>query len=129
MPPTKRILNFELTSESIEEELSVKRIALERRAFQTILKNRVNRGGILAPGAGRINLGENGKGILSRWYPQTLYNRIVRIAEMRDRLTFIEGDGFEVIMKHAHSKNAVLFIDPPVHCGEKEGRSAALHTF
>jgi len=41
-------------------------------AFQTILRNRVNRGGILVDGAGRVKHGENGKGLTSRWYPETL---------------------------------------------------------
>lgn len=44
----------------------------ESRAFATIIKNRVNRGGILANGASFIKNGENGKGITSRCYPATL---------------------------------------------------------
>jgi hypothetical protein len=37
--------------------------SLESRAFATIIKNRVNRGGILANGASFIKNGENGKGV------------------------------------------------------------------
>ncbi|WP_334188572.1 DNA adenine methylase, partial [Noviherbaspirillum sp.] len=50
--------------------------ATKERAFRTIIKNRVQRGGILAPGAGLIKAGENGKGLLSRWYPETLVKRM-----------------------------------------------------
>ena len=45
-------------------------------AFRTLLRNRINRGGILARGASVMNQGENGNGIASRWYPKTLASRI-----------------------------------------------------
>ena len=40
--------------------------------FRTLILNRTRRYGILAPGASLANIGENSKGILSRWYPDTL---------------------------------------------------------
>ena len=91
----ERIASFELTPATVQSALSQPAPLLRERAFQTILKNRVNRGGILAPGAGRIKQGENGKGLLSRWYPQTLRKRILDIVAVRDRITFIHGDGLE----------------------------------
>jgi DNA adenine methylase len=60
---------------------------LESLAFATIIKNRVNRGGILANGASFIKNGENGKGITSRWYPETLRRRILAIAQVNQCLT------------------------------------------
>jgi len=62
------------------------------RAFATILRNRVQRGGILAPGASFIKNGENGKGIRSRWYPETLRKRIEAILHIRSNIAFIKGD-------------------------------------
>jgi DNA adenine methylase len=53
--------------------------SLESLAFATIIKNRVNRGGILANGASFIKNGENGKGITSRWYSEMLKRRILSI--------------------------------------------------
>jgi DNA adenine methylase len=55
---------------------------LESLAFTTIIENWVNRGGILANGASFIKNGENGKGITSRWYPETLRRRILAIAQV-----------------------------------------------
>jgi DNA adenine methylase len=87
--------------------------SLESRAFATIIKNRVNRGGILATVASFIKNGENGKGITSRWYPETLRRRILAIAQVKHRINFIEGDGFEVCEKTANREDVVYFIDPP----------------
>jgi DNA adenine methylase len=54
--------------------------SLESRTFATIIKNQVNRGGILAKVASFIKNGENGKGITSRWHRETLRERILAIA-------------------------------------------------
>jgi DNA adenine methylase len=43
-----------------------------------------------------LKYGENGNGILSRWYPETLSKRIQDLLAIRDRITFIGGDGIEV---------------------------------
>ena len=123
-----RIVNFELTPDSLEEILSQAYVSLQEKAFQTILKNRVNRGGILAPGAGRLKQGENGRGIKSRWYPQTLAKRILNIARIRKRITFIEGDGLEVLRQNAYRKDTAFFIDPPyTAAGKKAGARLYTH--
>ncbi len=116
----ERIASFELTPATVQAALSQPASSLRERAFQTILKNRVNRGGILAPGAGRIKHGENGKGLLSRWYPQTLRKRILDIVAVRDRITFIHGDGLESLRQNAHHSDALIFIDPPYTAGGKK---------
>lgn len=98
-------------------------LSLKEEAFQTILKNRVNRGGILAEGAGRVKHGENGKGLASRWYPETLSKRIRKIIQIRERITFIEGDGIEVLKQNMHRSDWVSFIDPPYTAGGKRAGS------
>ena len=115
-----QIVNFRLTPESAKALLSSRPRSLKEKAFQTIVWNRVNRGGILAPGAGMLKFGENGKGILSRWYPETLGRRILDIASIRDRIKFIRGDGFEVIRKYAQCTDVVFFIDPPYTASAKK---------
>jgi DNA adenine methylase len=115
-----RIVNFELTSESAGALLSSPARSVRENAFQTIVQNRISHGGILAPGAGALKYGENGKGILSRWYPETLRKRILNISRIRKRIRFILGDGFEVIRKNADYVNAVFFIDPPYTASTKK---------
>jgi DNA adenine methylase len=107
------ILNFEITVENVTGQLGRKPGSLKERAFQTILRNRVQRGGILASGAGLVKTGENGRGINSRWYPETLAKRIREINHQKDRLTFVEGDGLELITEHREDRDAVFYIDPP----------------
>lgn len=119
----ERIANFELTPASVERILNEPAQTISEKAFQTILKNRVNRGGILAPGAGRVKNGEAGKGLKSRWYPGTLQKRIRNIGAVKERITFIHGNGLEVISQNAHRKEAVFFIDPPYTAGGKRAGS------
>lgn len=109
----KEIERFELTEENVATVLANEPSLLRERAFSTILRNRVQRGGIMAPGAGLIKTGENGRGISSRWYPNTLARRVREIALVRDRLTFIEGDGVEAIRQFSDVGNAFFFVDPP----------------
>ncbi len=118
-----RIVEFNFSPETVEAELARTDLSIEQQAFQTILKNRVNRGGILAPGAGKVRHGENGKGLASRWYPETLSNRIRKIIRLRNRFTFIEGDGIEVLKDSLHRTDAVFFIDPPYTAGGKSAGS------
>ena len=114
------ILEFDLTPENVDEVLSKTNTSTQELAFQTTLKNRINRGGILAPGAGKIKSGENGKGMKSRWYPETLAKRILNIGKIRERISFIEGDGLEVLRENANRSDAVFFIDPPYTAGGKK---------
>jgi DNA adenine methylase len=124
----EEIVGFELTTKNVETVLGSSPSSTREHAFQTILKNRVNRGGILATGAGRIKVGENGKGLTSRWYPQTLGQRILDIAAIKDRIQFIEGDGIEVMRENASCANVTFFIDPPYTAGGKRAGSR-LYTY
>ena len=124
-----RIVMFDLTMANAEAVIAKAPESIREKAFQTILKNRIYRGGILAHGSGMLKYGENGKGIKSRWYPQTLKKRITAITEMRDRITFIEGDGIETMRQYADRPDAVFFIDPPyTAAGKKAGRRLYIHS-
>jgi DNA adenine methylase len=122
-----KILNFELNKNNLSLELSKKHIDLKYIAFQTILKNRTFHGGILAPGSGIVKFGENGKGLLSRWYPHTLARRIKEINCMKNKLDFVHADGIEVMRSYASKSDVVFFIDPPYTAGGKKA-GARLYT-
>ena len=109
----RQILEFSLTLENVRDVLRAGAPELRERAFQTILRNRVQRGGILADGAGLIKTGESGRGLNSRWYPETLARRIREINQQKDRMTFVESDGFALIEEHKADAEAVFYIDPP----------------
>ena len=67
----------------------------------------------MAPGAGLVKSGENNKGISSRWYPETLARRIREIGMNIHRLSFFQGDGFELLDEYAADERAAFYIDPP----------------
>lgn len=117
------IIHFDLTVESAKRVLASSPSTTYERAFQTLLKNRTAHGGILADGAGVLKHGENGKGILSRWYPQTIAKRITKIAHVADRIRFLNGDAFEAIAEHRANPSTVFFIDPPYTAGGKRAGS------
>lgn len=109
------IVGFDLTMENVRTVLDAAPKDKLERAFRIILKNRVNRGGILAPGTGLIKEGEKGKGLGSRWYPDTLAKRIRAIADprVRERIVFVHGDGFKAVEQHSNNPSVAFFIDPP----------------
>jgi len=110
---TARIGQFQVSHESVRAVLDRPQKSLLDRAFATILRNRVQRGGILAPGASFMKHGENGRGLASRWYARTLQKRIEAIQSRRDSITFVHGDGIECMRKNANRADMVFFIDPP----------------
>jgi DNA adenine methylase len=109
----KEIAQFTMTEDSVRSLLSAKHNSIFDRAFATLVRNRVQRGGILAPGASLMKNGENGKGLTSRWYPETLRRRILDIRAFRKKIAFIQGNGLEVIAEHCINPGAAYFIDPP----------------
>lgn len=123
-----RVLNFKMTHEALEEVLNNSDDSLRETAFKTLLRNRTSHGGILAHGAGLIKYGEQGKGINSRWYPQTLAQRIRNIGRISDRIEFIHGDGIAVIRKYVEQSDVAFFIDPPyTAAGKKAGTRLYTH--
>jgi len=117
---TRRITNYELDRARCEEDLAKRPKSMHELAFLTILRNRVSRGGIMAPGAGLIDYGEDGKGVHSRWYPQTLRKRIEAICIHRREITFQQRDAFDVLNEFANRDDAVFFIDPPYTASKKK---------
>ncbi len=108
-----KILNFDLSEQAARDIFQGKSMELRDKAFRCILRNRVQRGGIMAWGAGLVKTGENGKGISSRWYPETLARRIREINSMKDRFSFVQGDGFDLIREHQSASDTAFYIDPP----------------
>ena len=122
-----KILTYELTREGCEKDLKQAPKNTREQAFLTILRNRVCRGGILAKGAGFIEYGEKGKGVHSRWYPKTLKTRIDNVSLVRDRITFLQADAFDIIKKFSSRSDVVWFIDPPYTASKKKA-GARLYT-
>lgn len=114
------IVSFEITEASVQDLLAKPPTSVRARAFQTIVLNRISHGGILAPGAGLIKHGENGKGLRSRWYPETLKRRIVAIGKIRDRIKFMQGDAFEILKTFAGDEDTDFFLDPPYTASSKK---------
>lgn len=106
------ILSFDLTAENVIKITSSTPQTDRERAFATIIRNRTNHGGILAPGSGMLKKGD-GKGLASRWYPYTLAKRIRGIALYKKKLTFVEGDAFDFLDEAHYNKNSYFFLDPP----------------
>lgn len=104
---------FEVSRESVRAVLDRRHKSLADRAFATILRNRVQRGGILAPGASLMKQGENGRGLASRWYPKTLQKRMEDIHARRGCIAFVHGDGVEYMRENADRHDMVFFVDPP----------------
>ena len=123
-----RILSFPMTSEEVKSVLERQPETLRERGFATLLANRVHRGGILARGSSRMKRGENGKGIGSRWYPETLARRIREIHARRDQITFVHGNGLDLLREYAGHPSAAFFVDPPYTAGgKKAGRRLYTH--
>lgn len=114
-----RIFEFDLTFENAKLHISKDDKSTSELAFSTILKNRVYHGGIITKGSGFLKRGEGGKGIASRWYPKTLKNRIRAVTEIRDKISFIEGDAFNVLEKYKKAPDFCFFIDPPYYNAAK----------
>lgn len=94
------------------------------KALAVLVRNRIQRGGVLAPGAGRLKNGENEKGLGSRWYPRTISERLAAIHAKRKRLCFKNEDGFELLKRFQNDSEAVAFVDPPYFV---EGRRLYAH--
>ena len=69
--------------------------------------------------------GENGRGIKSRWYPETLEKRLVDLHHLHAHIDFQAGDGIEYMRSNANEEGFVWFIDPPYTVA---GRRLYLHS-
>lgn len=109
----ERIRNFEVNADNVKKAISLADDGLKERAFATIVRNRTNHGGILAKGSGMIKTGEAGRGLTSRWYPETLIHRIEDANKQKARINFLQADAFEILKKRKNDSKAFFFIDPP----------------
>lgn len=113
-------VNF--TLENVREIIDSSPRSAPKKALRTIVKNRAQRGGIMAPGAGLMKTGEGGRGVASRWYPETLVKRFIAIRGIRDKMTFVQGDALSEIEQN-QSRDTVHFVDPPYTAGGKKAGS------
>lgn len=114
-----QILKFEVSENSVREVLSRNEPSARSKAFKTIVKNRMQRAGIIADGAGLLKAGERGRGLESRWYPETLVDRMKRVRDFSSRVQFVHCDAFDLISVHSKDRHAVFLIDPPYTAGGK----------
>ena len=121
------VMRFEPTREAINAFAKRRPQNLLEHGFRTLLLNRTRRGGILAPGASLSRAGENGKGVGSRWYPETMVNRLWAIADHAELIEFRETDGMRLLEAFIANRgcgsvtksDAVIFVDPPYTAGGK----------
>jgi len=68
----------------------------------------------LAESGGMLKNGENGGGVGSRWYPQTLGKRIREIVSLRDRIEVSSyTTGLRYMRSRENDDDTIFFIDPP----------------
>ena len=130
MPPgwPTRWRSFDIADEvGVRRVLACRPASARRRAFRTLLANRVSRGGVIAPGAGIVDRGERDRGLASRWYPDTLRRRLLKIGEHADRIRVVHGDGLVYMRRHASRPDTAWFADPPYTAGAKRA-GARLYT-
>ena len=119
----RRVEAFVATSENVSAVFADAALSGMDAAFRTLLRNRVSRGGIMARGASVVKKGENGNGIASRWYPNTLAARIRTIGSFAERFDFFQGDGVSLVELSKDNRAAAFFIDPPYTvAGKRPGR-------
>jgi DNA adenine methylase len=113
-----RIAEFELTRDNVRVVIDGDTNTRREVAFRVLLHNRCSRGGLTNARAGLLQEGERGLGLGSRWYPDTLVNRINSIRSL-DNLRFRAGDAFELITKFSRDTDKAFFVDPPYSLGTK----------
>lgn len=119
----QRVEGFVATPENVSTVFADAGVSGMDAAFRTLLRNRVSRGGILAKGASVMKEGENGHGISSRWYADTLAARIRTIGNYAERFDFFQGDGLSLMESYMDNEAAAFFIDPPYTvAGKRAGR-------
>lgn len=116
----ERILAFDLTPDSAAALLASDPQEPFEIAWRTLVQNRVSHGGIIAPGGGVLKRGEGGKGVGSRWYPETLARRILALHGARHRVTVAQTDALQLLELYLGDPTVAAFIDPPYTAGGKK---------
>ncbi len=116
-----KVRNFRPTRETVLELSHKNGSGVVEHGFRTLVMNRTRRGGILASGASLSRSGENGKGVASRWYPETLIRRLCDITRHADRIDFAEADSMALLdtLLQGRRDKVAVFIDPPYTAGGK----------
>ena len=109
----ERVSGFHLSEHTVRHELVRTDGDDVDHAFRVRLRNRVSRAGLMTETSGLLRRGENGKGLLSRWYPSTLATRILTASALRERLTIEHGDGLDAVVRHANDERVAFYFDPP----------------
>ena len=129
----KRIEKFTPTRDSVNLLAHQQPRTVGERGFRTLVLNRTRRGGILAKGASLTRTGENGKGIASRWYPDTIKQRLTAIAEHAGQIDFLAADGMTILERmliEPIQPELAVFIDPPYTAeGKRAGRRLYTHNY
>ena len=123
------IKEFTLTRDSVDLLEHQQPSTVIERGFRTLVLNRTRRGGILAKGASLTRTAEKGKGLASRWYPETLKQRLTAIAEHNGRIDFLEADGMTILegmLTNRLQPGLAVFVDPPYTA---EGKRAGLRLY
>ena len=126
----EKVLQFDFSRAAVNALASQPPRDVLEHGFRTLVLNRTRRGGILAPGAAFTKTGENGKGLGSRWYPQTIADRLKAISARAERIGFFEGNGMALleVMLGALDREIAVFADPPYTAGGKRaGRRLYAH--
>ena len=122
-----RIATFAPTLDAVEGVCRAAPRTRLDRAWRTLVLNRTRHGGIVASGAGTIRNGDGGRGVASRWYPETLIARIRDVARHSGRIVFHHGDALALLPGLAAdaASPVAVFCDPPY--GPKDGRRRRLY--
>ena len=125
-----RVLRFDVSRDAVNALLRRPPRDVLEHGFRTLVLNRTRRGGILAPGAALVRSGEDGRGLASRWYPETIAGRLRAIGARADRIGFLEGDGMALLkaVLGASRSGVAVFVDPPyAAAGKRAGRRLYAH--
>ena len=126
----ERVLAFDPTRDNVHSLTDHQPCDVVEHGFRTLVLNRTRRGGILAPGASLNRSGESGRGIGSRWYPETIVKRLDEIGRHAKRIGFCETDGTQLLesLLDRSTSDTVVFVDPPYTAGGKRaGRRLYAH--
>lgn len=110
--------DYYAAQELIKSDYHNKCCDIDEAAWSMLIVNRLAYSGISKanPLGGKQG---NKQKLLSRWNPEDLCKRIVRINDMKKRITVLNQDAFELIEEAYWKPNTTMLIDPPYY---KQGK-------
>ena len=122
----EQCLAFEPTIAAIEALRKMETTNDAQRAWNTLVRNRTARAGIITKGSRPLKHGEDGRGIGSRWYGRTLSKRLSEIRSNGGRIECVEGNALTQMeeMVRKAEQPVRIFADPPY---EQAGRRLYTH--